>query len=150
MIRKATVKDVEAMKNIINAYAKQEKMLPRSYNELYQYIRSFYVYEKDGEVIGCCALQVVWEDLAEVLSFAVKPEYARQGIGSQLLKACMGDAHELHIKKIFTLTYVPQFFEKHGFERVDKATLPHKVWSGCINCPKFPDCDEIALIKTID
>ncbi|WP_370571692.1 N-acetyltransferase [Methanomethylovorans sp.] len=150
MIRKATVKDVEAMKNIINAYAKQEKMLPRSYNELYQYIRSFYVYEKDEEVIGCCALQVVWEDLAEILSFAVKPEYARKGIGSQLLKACMGDAHELQIKKIFTLTYVPEFFEKHGFTRVDKSTLPHKVWSGCINCPKFPDCDEIALIKTIE
>jgi amino-acid N-acetyltransferase len=150
MIRKATVKDVEAMKNIINAYAKQEKMLPRSYNELYQYIRSFYVYEKDGEVIGCCALQVVWEDLAEILSFAVKPEYTGQGIGSQLLKACMGDAHELQIKKIFTLTYVPGFFEKHGFVRVDKSTLPHKVWSGCINCPKFPDCDEIALMKTIE
>lgn len=150
MIRKATVKDVEAMKNIINAYAKQEKMLPRSYNELYQYVRSFYVYEKDGEVIGCCALQVVWEDLAEILSFAVKPEYTGQGIGSQLLKACMGDAHELQIKKIFTLTYVPGFFEKHGFVRVDKSTLPHKVWSGCINCPKFPDCDEIALMKTIE
>lgn len=150
MIRKATVKDVEAMKNIINAYAKQEKMLPRSYNELYQYIRSFYVYEKDGEVIGCCALQVVWEDLAEILSFAVKPEYTGQGIGSQLLKACMGDAHDLQIKKIFTLTYVPGFFEKHGFVRVDKSTLPHKVWSGCINCPKFPDCDEIALIKTLE
>lgn len=150
MIRKATVKDVEAMKNIINAYAKQEKMLPRSYNELYQYIRSFYVYEKDGEVIGCCALQVVWEDLAEILSFAVKPEYTRHGIGSQLLEACMSDAHELYIKKIFTLTYVPGFFEKHGFIRVDKSILPHKVWSGCINCPKFPDCDEIALIKTIE
>jgi amino-acid N-acetyltransferase len=150
MIRKATVKDVEAMKNIINAYAKQEKMLPRSYNELYQYIRSFYVYEKDGEVIGCCALQVVWEDLAEILSFAVKPEYTGQGIGSQLLKSCMCDSHELQIKKIFTLTYVPGFFEKHGFVRVDKSTLPHKVWSGCINCPKFPDCDEIALMKTIE
>ncbi|MBC7085279.1 MAG: N-acetyltransferase [Methanomethylovorans sp.] len=150
MIRKATVKDVEAMKNIINAYAKQEKMLPRSYNELYQYIRSFYVYEIDGEVIGCCALQVVWEDLAEILSFAVKPEYTRQGIGSQLLKACIGDAYDLNIKKIFTLTYVPSFFEKHGFVRVDKSILPHKVWSGCINCPKFPDCDEVALMKTID
>lgn len=149
MIRKATVKDVEAMKAIINGYAKQEIMLPRSYNELYQYIRSFYIYELNKEIIGCCAMQVVWEDLAEILSFAVKPEFTKQGIGSKLLNACLSEASVLGINKVFTLTYVPDFFEKHGFIRADKSELPHKVWSGCINCPKFPDCDEIALIKKL-
>lgn len=149
MIRKATVKDVESMKNIINGYAKQEKMLPRSYNELYQYIRSFHVCEINGEIIGCCAMQVVWEDLAEILSFAVKPEFTKQGIGSKLLDVCLDEAPALGINKVFTLTYVPDFFKKHGFIAIDKSELPHKVWGGCINCAKFPDCDEISLIKQL-
>lgn len=150
MIRKATVKDVESIKHIINTYAKQELMLARSLSELYEYIRSFYVYEDNGEIVGCCALQVVWENIAEVQSLAVKAEYKKQKIGTKLLAACIEDAYELGLENVFTLTYAPGFFEKNGFERIDKSILPHKVWSGCIRCPKFPDCDEIAMMRKLD
>lgn len=136
------------MRQIINAYAKEERMLPRSLSELYENIRDFYVYEQDGEVIGCCALHVVWEDLAEVLALAVKPEYLRKGIGTKLVSTCLEDARKLEIKDVFTLTYVPNFFESLGFKIVDKMNLPRKIWSGCLKCPKFPDCDEVALLKS--
>ncbi|WP_209622338.1 N-acetyltransferase [Methanolobus bombayensis] len=149
MIRKATVKDVPAMKSIIDTYAKQEMMLQRSLSELYEFTRSFYVCEINGELVGCCALQVSWEDMAEVLSFAVKQEYRDKGIGTKLVKACLEEAKELGINNVFTLTYAVPFFEKQGFEIIDKQMLPHKVWTGCIKCPKFPNCDEIAMMKYI-
>ncbi|MGM0770903.1 MAG: N-acetyltransferase [Halobacteriota archaeon] len=145
MIRKATVKDVDSIKRIINYYADLDQMLPRSVSELYESVRNFYVYEVEGEIIGCCGLQVMWVDLAEVLSFAIVPEYREKGIGTLLLHSCLEDARELEVATIFTLTYAPAFFEKNGFRRVEKSSLPHKIWSGCIKCPKFPDCDEIAL-----
>ena len=149
MIRKATVKDVEDIRQIINNYAKQELMLARSLSELYECIRSFYVYEDNGEIVGCCALQVVWENIAEVQSLAVKEEYKKRNIGSKLLDACIQDAYELGLENVFTLTYAPGFFQKNAFERIDKSILPHKVWTGCIKCPKFPDCDEIAMMKKL-
>ncbi|WP_048204871.1 N-acetyltransferase [Methanococcoides methylutens] len=145
MIRKATVKDVDSIKRIINYYADLDQMLPRSVSELYESVRNFYVYEMGGEVVGCCGLQVLWVDLAEVLSFAILPEYRGKGVGTMLLDSCLDDARKLGVTTVFTLTYAPVFFEKNGFSRVDKSSLPHKIWSGCIKCPKFPDCDEIAL-----
>ncbi|MDK2892775.1 N-acetyltransferase [Methanohalophilus sp.] len=148
-IRKATINDVESIKNLINGYAKKEMMLPRSLGELYECIRNFYVYEKNGEVLGCCALQVVWEDLGEILSFAVASDHRNEGIGSLLLQATIEDGKALCIRKVFTLTYVPEFFEKKGFKRISKRELPHKVWVGCIKCPKFPDCNEVALSRDI-
>jgi len=150
LIRKATLKDVVYIKDIINGYAKEELMLPRSMSELYECIRNFYVYENEGEVIGCCALQVVWDELAEVMSFAVRADHTGKGIGTKLLSACLEDGHELGVKRFFTLTYATDFFETNGFMRVDKSELPHKIWRGCINCPKFPDCDEVALIRDFD
>jgi amino-acid N-acetyltransferase len=149
IIRKATVNDIPGIKSIIDHYAKQEKMLPRSLSELYEFTRSFYVCEIDNEIIGCCALQVSWEDMAEVLSFAVKPEYREQGIGTELIKACLKEAKDFAINNVFTLTYAVPFFEKQGFEIIDKQQLPHKVWSGCIKCPKFPNCDEVAMMRNI-
>ncbi|WMW21424.1 N-acetyltransferase [Methanolobus mangrovi] len=149
IIRKATVNDIPGIKSIIDLYAKQEKMLPRSLSELYEFTRSFYVCEMDNDIVGCCALQVSWEDMAEVMSFAVKPEYREQGIGTELINACLKEAKELGINNVFTLTYAVPFFEKQGFEKIDKQELPHKVWSGCIKCPKFPNCDEVAMLRTI-
>ncbi len=149
LIRKGTIADIESIKNIVNGYAKKELMLPRSIGELHECIRNFHVYEAEGVVLGCCALQSVWEDLGEILSFAVSPDYREEGIGSRLLQATIEDGIKLGIHKVFTLTYIPEFFEKRGFERIDKSALPHKVWVGCINCPKFPDCNEIALSKEI-
>ncbi|MGP8319278.1 MAG: N-acetyltransferase [Methanosarcinaceae archaeon] len=150
MISKAKIPDVEAMRQIINKYAKQELMLARSLSELYDNIRDFYVYRDNGEIVGCCALHVVWEDLAEILSLAVKPEYNKRGIGSKLLDACFNEGRKLGVKSVFTLTYAPVFFEKNGFTKVEKSSLPHKIWIGCIKCPKFPECDEIALAKKIE
>ncbi len=147
LIRKAVIEDVTPMKDLINSYAKREIMLPRSVGELYENIRNFYVYEENGVVVGCCALQVVWEDLAEVLSFAVKPERTGMGIGSILLDASIEEGKNIGVKRAFTLTYVPEFFERQGFSKVEKSSLPHKVWVGCIKCPKFPDCNEIALLR---
>lgn len=149
IIRKANIQDVKAIKEIIEPYAKKEMMLPRPLSELYESVRNFYVCEEGGELIGCCALQVSWHDMAEVLSLAVKPEYTRQGIGSVLLDACLNDARELGVNTVFTLTYAVPFFEKQGFEIVDKQTLPHKIWSGCIKCPKFPNCDEVAMVRKL-
>jgi amino-acid N-acetyltransferase len=149
IIRRANVQDVKAIKEIIEPYAKKEIMLPRPLSELYESIRNFYVCEEEGDIIGCCALQVSWQDMAEVLSLAVKPEYTRKGIGSILLDACLNDAEELKVNTVFTLTYAVPFFEKKGFHVVDKHTLPHKIWSGCIKCPKFPNCDEVAMVRKL-
>ncbi len=149
MLRKATISDVEAMRPLINNYAKQELMLARSLSELYEHIRDFYVYEDNGKIVGCCALHVMWEDFAEVLSLAVDIEYSKRGIGSELLDACLDEGRQLGVKSVFTLTYAPAFFEKNSFTKVEKTSLPHKIWSGCIKCPKFPECDEIALVKKL-
>ena len=149
IIRKANVNDVKAIKDVIDPYAKQEMMLSRALSELYESVRNFYVCEDNGEVIGCCSLQVSWQDMAEVLALAVKQEYRDKGIGTKLLEACLSDAIELGVTTVFTLTYAVHFFEKNGFSIVDKQTLPHKIWSGCIKCPKFPNCDEVAMLRKL-
>ncbi len=150
MIRKARVNDVIVMKQIISAYSKDELMLPRSLSEMYENIRDYYVYEINGEVVGCCALHIVWEDLAEVLALAVRPECSRKGVGTKLVSACLKEAEDLSMKEVFALTYVPDFFKTLGFTVVDKNSLPRKIWSGCVRCPKFPDCNEIAVLKSIN
>lgn len=149
IIRKATVNDIPEIRDIINYHAKKEMMLSRSLSELYECTRSFYLCVIEDEIVGCCALQVSWEKLAEVMSLAVKPEHAKKGIGSKLVEICLEDAKELGIKSVFTLTYAIPFFEKLGFHVVDKHTLPHKIWSACLKCSKFPDCDETAMMKEI-
>ena len=150
MIRKARVNDVVAMKQIISAYSKDELMLARSLSEIYENIRDYYICEINKEIVGCCALHIVWEDLAEILALAVKPECARKGIGTKLVSACLEEAETLDMKEVFALTYVPEFFETLGFKVVDKNSLPRKIWSGCVRCPKFPDCNEIAVLRSIN
>ena len=149
MIRKATVEDVKKIQKLINYHAKRDKMLPRSLNELYETIRNFFVYTEGKSIYGVCALNVDWEDLAEIKSLAVAPSRMRKGIGSKLLAECLKDAKKLKITKVFALTYVPDFFNKFGFEVIDKKALPHKIWSECIKCMYFPNCKEIAMIKEI-
>ncbi|HEY9245596.1 MAG TPA: N-acetyltransferase [Candidatus Methanoperedens sp.] len=150
LLRKATIKDVEKMWKLINSYADKRMMLPRSLSELYENLRDFYVAVESDQMVGCGALHIAWEDYGEILSLAVEPSRVRQGTGSQILQACEGEAQTLGLNRLITLTYVPGFFEKHGFVRVKKSTLPHKIWSMCIKCPKFPECDEIPLMKKID
>ena len=144
-LRKAKMKDAEKIQFLINEYAKQGLMLPRSINSVYEHISDFWVYEENGEVLGTCALTVFWNDLAEVRSLAVDPGHLRRGIGTALVKKAIEEAKEFGINRVFTLTYQVKFFEKLGFRVIDKNSLPHKIWRDCINCVKFPDCDETAM-----
>lgn len=146
MIRKARITDVKDIQKLLMTFANRGDMLSRSLSELYESLRDFYVVEEEGVLLGAAALHIVWEDLAEVRSVAVTEAAGRKGIGSRLVQACISEAQEIGLKRIFCLTYKPDFFAKHGFRLVDKAELPHKVWGDCIKCPKFPDCDENAMI----
>jgi len=145
-IRKATVSDIKLIHKLINEFAKKGEMLPRSLNELYENIRDFLIAEQDNEIKGVCALHILWEDLAEIRSLAVKKESQKKGIGSLLVKKCLNEAKKLGVNKVFVLTYIPEFFKKTGFMELDKSKLPQKIWGDCIRCPKFPECDEVALI----
>lgn len=146
MLRKAKISDVKDIQKLLTNYASRGEMLSRSLSELYEAIRDFYIYDEDGQVVGASALHIVWEDLAEVRSVAVAEGVGRRGIGSQVVGACLDEARTLGLKRLFCLTYKPDFFAKFGFRVVDKSELPHKVWGDCIKCVKFPDCDEIAMI----
>jgi amino-acid N-acetyltransferase len=150
MLRKARIKDIRDIQKLLTYYANRGEMLSRSLSELYESVRDFYVIEEDGKLLGACALHIMWEDLAEIRSVAVAEEVGRKGLGTKLVTACLDEAHELGLKKVFCLTYKPNFFGKFGFRVVDKSELPHKVWRDCINCVKFPDCDEIAMIMDME
>lgn len=149
MIRKARISDVEQMHALINAFAQEDLMLPRSLNELYDNLRDFWVAEEGKKIIGCCALHVCWQYLVEIKSLAVAKNRQKKGTGTQLVTTCLEEAKQLQAKKVFALTYKPDFFRKFGFRRVRHADLPHKIWAECINCPKFPDCQEVALLKEL-
>lgn len=149
MIRKATVEDVKDIQKLVNSHAEKGEMLPRSLGDTCDNIRDFFVYEDNGVIVGCCALHVTWVDLAEVKSLAVADEAQGKGMGKKLLNACLEDAQRLAIKKVFALTYKSEFFEKMGFQQIEKGELPHKVWLECVQCVKFPDCDEVAVIRIL-
>jgi amino-acid N-acetyltransferase len=146
IIRKAVVADIKHIHKLVNEFAKQNSMLPRALNELYESIRDFFVYENEGKIIAVCALRILWEDLAEIRSLAVLENYQKQGIGRILLNSCLQEAKNLGIQRVFALTYQPDFFKKNGFSDIDKAKLPQKIWGDCLKCHKFPECDEHAVI----
>ncbi len=146
MLRKAKVGDAKYIYELINEYAKENLLLPRSLSSIYETIRDFWVWEEEGKVIGCGALHVVWEDLAEIKSLAIDKEFWGKGIGGKIIEACIEEAKSLGIKKIFALTYIREYFERYGFEEIPKEILPHKVWGECMSCVKFPNCDEIAVL----
>ncbi|MEK6634893.1 MAG: N-acetyltransferase, partial [Planctomycetota bacterium] len=146
MLRKATIDDIEKIYKLINDFAAKNVMLPRSLSELYENIRDFFVFMQDDTLVGCAALHIFWKDLAEIKSVAVLESSQHKGIGRKLVRVCIREARKLCIAKMFVLTYVPEFFEECGFKRVEKETLPHKIWSECVKCHKFPDCGEIPLI----
>ena len=124
-------------------------MLPRSLNELYENIRDFFVYAEGGKIYGCCALHVDWENLAEIKSLAVSPVRTGRDIGTKLIRHCLRDTKGLRIGKVFALTYVPEFFEHFGFQRISKRRLPHKIWTECIRCIHFPRCKEVAVMREL-
>jgi amino-acid N-acetyltransferase len=145
MIRRARIPDARAIHQLLLTYAKDGQLLGRSLAAIYESIRDFYVYEEEGKLLGIGALAICWEDLAEVRSLAVVPGQHGKGIGRKIVEKCLDEARALEIKRVFALTYQPDFFRKVGFHDIDKSELPQKVWGDCINCVKFPDCDEEAL-----
>lgn len=149
MIQPATIHDVPRIQEIINSHAELGKMLFKSYAQLYEDLRDFSVYVKGGQVVGCVALAILWADLAEIRSLAVDSKYFGQGIGRRLTEWSIAEAHRLQIRKIMSLTYEQAFFAKFGFEVVPKETLPLKVWSDCVRCPKRDGCDEIAMVREL-
>jgi len=145
-VERARISDVSQVHELINSFADKGEMLARSISEIYENVRDYFVIREGERVIACAALHVIWSDLAEIKSLAVAEESQKHGIGIQLVKACLREAKQLGLPTIFCLTYKPAFFERVGFTQLDKMELPHKVWGECYRCPKFPDCDEVALI----
>lgn len=148
-VRSAKISDVEAVYALINFYAERDKMLFRSKADIYENLQSFMVAELDNKVVGCCALQIIWSDLAEIKSLAVDEANKDKGVGKMLVAAATEQARQLGLPRVFALTLNPAFFEKLGFSVVEKDTLPMKVWSDCAKCPKQQNCDEIAVIKDV-
>ena len=145
--RKARFDDIESIYGLVHIYAAQGEMLPRSRNTLYENLRDMVLAESSGEVVGVGALHIMWDRLAEVRMMAIAPAYTRKGIGAAIVHRLLDEGDALGIEKVFTLTYKPDFFRKLGFIRITREELPQKVWKECIDCPKYPNCDEIAMIK---
>ena len=148
-VRSAKITDAKAIYSLINSYAEQDKMLFRSMADIYENLQSFTVAELNGKVVGCCALQIIWSDLAEIKSLAVDEASTNKGVGKSLVVAALEQAAQLGAPQVFALTLYPDFFEKLGFEVIQKDKLPMKVWSDCAKCPKQQNCDEIAVIKIV-
>lgn len=149
-IEKAIIKDAPQIHKLINRFADKDEMLARSLSEIYENIRDYFVIRDDGRVIGCVALHVIWEDLAEIKSLAVAGDSQRQGMGLRLVQVCLDEAREIGLGTVFCLTYKPDFFRQAGFSIIDKMELPQKVWTECFRCPKFPNCDEVALVYRME
>jgi amino-acid N-acetyltransferase len=145
-VEKARIGDAPQIHKLANHFAQKGVMLPRALSEIYENIRDFFVIRDGEKVIAAVALHVYWSDLAEVRGLAVAEEKQNQRLGAKLIEACINEARELGIPQAFCLTYRASFFERQGFKRVDKSELPRKIWSECYRCPKFPDCDEVAMI----
>lgn len=144
-VERATVHDGEGIAKLVNFWAAQGQMLPRTVGETYENIRDFFVVRQEGRVVGCAALHITWSDMAELKSLAVEENVHSRGMGAALVRACVEEGRALGLERLFALTYRPGFFERLGWKQADVMDLPRKVWNECYRCPKFPGCDEIAL-----
>lgn len=151
MIRKARIADAQHIYSLINFWAKEGKVLERSLTYIYEHIRDFWVCEEKKKIVACCALHIVgWQNLGEVKSLVVAKQFQRKGIGRTLVDKCREEARSLGIRKVFALTFCPEFFKGLGFKVIALKELPHKIWSECVNCVSFPDCKEIAVIREVE
>lgn len=150
-IRKARMNDVREIHTLLLDVAAEGLLLPRSLRQLYSHLRDFYVIDpgNGGPILGCCALAIIWEGAGEIRSLVVDAKARGQGWGKALTQKCIDEARELGLGRVFALTYQVGFFECLGFIEVTKEALPQKVWSDCINCPHFPDCDEHAMLLSL-
>jgi len=144
-IRKARLADVSSIQALIRHWADKDILLPRSLSDIYDNLRDFHVYERAGRVVGCGALHITWLDLAEIRSLAVAEDHLHSGVGAALVEACLAEARAFELPRVFVLTYLPDFFARFGFRQVPKETFPQKIWTVCIHCPHYPDCDEVAM-----
>jgi len=147
---KARIGDIPQIHKLVNRFAEKGEMLPRALSELYENIRDFFVVREGEQLVACAALHIFWSDLAEIRAVSVVEEMHDQGAGAFLVQACLEEAMGLGIETVFCLTYKPDFFEKCGFRQVGKMDRPRKVWGECQRCPKFPDCDEVALVYKLE
>ena len=145
-VEKAKIADIPQAQKLIRKSAEEGQMLARSLSDMYENIRDYLIIRENDEVVGCAALHVCWSDLAEVKSVAVVSGRRKSGIGRALVNACIEEAKSLDISSIFCLTMAEEFFNKLGFNTVDLMDLPRKVWGECQTCPKYPDCDEVAMV----
>jgi len=149
-LRKARVGDVKGIQTLLRDCASKGQLLPRALTHLYKHVRDFHVAElDDGSLAACCGLSIIWEDLAEIRSLVVETSFRRQGLGRRIVRECLGEADSLGVQRVFALTYKEAFFKELGFEEVDKDVLPQKIWADCIHCPKYPDCDETAVLLNL-
>jgi amino-acid N-acetyltransferase len=150
IIREARVPDAQSINMLISSHAEIDRMLFRSMPDIYENLQTFLVAEEAGRVVGCCAIQVIWSDLAEVKSLAVATDWFGKGIGKSLVMAAVEKAKAMGVKKVFALTLENRFFERLGFTKTDTEQLPMKVWSDCSKCPKQDHCDETAYILALE
>ena len=148
-VRNSRISDVKTIHALVSSYAERDRMLFRSVTDIYENLQTFSVAESDGQVLGCCALEIIWADLAEIKSLAVDQTRKEMGIGRMLVNAAIDQARQLEVPKVFALTLEPEFFEKLGFTVAEKDSLPMKVWSDCAQCPKQQDCDETAVVRPV-
>lgn len=147
---RASIADAKAICDLVNTFARKGEMLPRTMSEVYQNLRDFYVVRDEaGVMLACGALHILWEDLGEIKSLAVREDQQGRGLGGRIVEACIDEARGLGLQTAFALTYRPGFFEKLGFAQADVMTLPRKVWGECYRCPKFPGCNEIAMVRSV-
>lgn len=145
-VRKARISDVVSIQRLVNFFADRGEMLHRPLSEIYENLRDYFVVEQDGQLIACCSLHIIWEDLVELKALAVAEEHQGKGIGSAVVGACIREARDLGLPILYALTARPEFFERLGFRRVEVSQLPRKVWGECFRCVKFPNCDEVAVV----
>ena len=143
---RATVRDAEGIHQLVNFWAAQGQMLPRTLGETYEHLRDFFVIREGDDVVACGALHITWADLAEVKSLATREDRQSRGYGRAITEACHQEGRDLGLAGLFALTYRPPFFERLGWRQADVMALPRKVWNECYRCPKFPGCDEIAMV----
>lgn len=150
-IRKAAIEDIKAVHSLLHRHSHEGDLIPRPLSNLYDHVRDFSVAEDEagGRVLGCCALQFCWEDLGEICSLVVAPPHRNRGVASELVESCMAEARAFGMARLFCLTFKPDFFKKFGFVEIERSELPLKIWADCMLCVKFPDCEGIAMMKTL-
>ncbi len=146
LVVKAIVQDALEIANLLNIYAANGELLPRTAEEVVEHIRDFVIIRDDGKLVGCSALSIQGKDICEVRSLAVDASYKGRGLGKLLVSKCHEDAQDYGLENVFALTYVPDFFLNMGYQLTEKENFPHKIWKDCLKCEKFPNCDETAVI----